>query len=63
MLHISKTIAAVLTLVLFVATAAFAGDSPSEINQRIGNGDPVAGKAKSALAFRLFPQNLPANTK
>lgn len=31
------------------AASAYAGDNPSEINQRIGLGDPVAGKDKSAL--------------
>ena len=49
MLHSNKNIAAVLAVVLLAATSAFAGDSPSEINQRIGLGDPVAGKDKSAL--------------
>ena len=38
-----------LTAVLFVATAAFAADSPDEIKQRMGTGNPVAGKDKSAL--------------
>jgi cytochrome c553 len=45
----NKNLAAVWTVALCVATAAYAGDSPSEINQRIGLGDPVAGKDKSAL--------------
>lgn len=48
MLHIKRNISVVLATVLFVATAAFAGDSPADIKQRIGTGDPVAGKEKSA---------------
>lgn len=38
-----------LAIVLLSATTAFAGDSPEDIKQRIGAGDPVAGKDKSAL--------------
>lgn len=34
---------------LFAATVAYAGDSPEDIRQRIGKGDPDAGKDKSAL--------------
>lgn len=34
---------------VLLATAAHAGDTPGEIKQRIGAGDPVAGKDKSAL--------------
>jgi len=34
---------------LISASVAFAGDSPDEIKQRIGEGDPVAGKAKSLI--------------
>jgi cytochrome c553 len=49
MLHCNNYITAALAVVLLAATAAYAGDSPSEINQRIGSGDPVAGKDKSAL--------------
>ncbi|MBI3481219.1 MAG: cytochrome c4 [Nitrosomonadales bacterium] len=49
MLHRNKIIAAVSTVVLLTATSAFAGESPSEIKQRIGLGDPVAGKDKAAL--------------
>jgi cytochrome c553 len=45
----NKNLAAVWTVALCVATAAYAGDSPSEINQRIGSGDPIAGRDKSAL--------------
>ena len=48
MLHSNNNIAAFLA-VLLAAAPAFAGDSQSEINQRIGSGDPVAGKDKSAL--------------
>jgi cytochrome c553 len=49
MLLSNKNLAAVLAVMLLVATSAYAGDSPGEINQRIGIGDPVAGKDKSAL--------------
>ena len=49
MLHSNKKITAILTVALLTAISAYAGDSPSEINQRIGSGDPVAGKGKSAL--------------
>jgi cytochrome c553 len=38
-----------LAIALLSATAAYAGDSPDEISQRIGAGDPAAGKVKSAL--------------
>lgn len=47
MLHTRRNIAAALTAALFVANTAYAGDSPEELAQRIGAGDPVAGKAKS----------------
>ena len=49
MFHPRKNIAAALAVVLLAATSAFAGDNPSEINQRIGSGDSVAGKEKSLL--------------
>ncbi len=49
MLHCNKNHLVVLTVALLTASVAYAGDSPSEINQRIGNGDPVAGRDKSAL--------------
>ena len=49
MLDIRQTISAILAISLLAAASAFAGDSPSEINQRSGIGDPVAGKEKSAL--------------
>ena len=49
MLHRNKNLCAILAIMLLTATAAYAGDSPSEINQRIGIGDPVAGREKSAL--------------
>jgi cytochrome c553 len=49
MLHRNKNLVAVLAVALFAAPLAYAGDSPSEINQRIGSGDPVAGREKSAL--------------
>lgn len=48
MLHRNKNFAAVLAVMLTM-TSAYAGDSPSEINQRIGLGDPVSGRDKSAL--------------
>lgn len=51
MSHCRKNIAATLAVVLLAATSAYAGDNPdtpSQINQRIGIGDPVAGKDKSA---------------
>lgn len=38
-----------LTLMLLSATAGCAGDSPDDIKQRIGAGDPVAGKVKSLI--------------
>jgi len=38
-----------LAIMLLYATTAFAGDSPEEIKKRIGAGNPVAGKEKSAL--------------
>ena len=37
------------SILLLFATTAFAGDSPDEIKKRIGAGNPVAGKEKSAL--------------
>lgn len=49
MLHTKRNFVAALTAILFVATAAFAGDSPDDIKQRIGTGDPVAGKEKSVV--------------
>ena len=49
MLPRNKNLVVVLAVALLTASAAYAGDSPSEINQRIGSGDPVAGRDKSAL--------------
>ena len=49
MSHAKKSTAVVLSVLLFATTAAYAGDSPEDIKQRIGKGDPVAGKDKSAL--------------
>jgi outer membrane protein OmpA-like peptidoglycan-associated protein len=52
MLHSNNYFVAILTMVLLAATPAYAmdnPDTPSEINQRIGIGDPVIGKDKSAL--------------
>ena len=37
------------TIVLLSSMAAYAGDDPDEIKQRLGAGDPVAGKVKSAF--------------
>lgn len=44
-----KIIIAALISVQLAATAAYASDTPREIKQRIGGGDPAAGKDKSAL--------------
>lgn len=52
MLPSNNNIAAVLAIALLAAAPAYAiddPDTPSEINQRIGTGDPVIGKDKSAL--------------
>lgn len=38
-----------LAIMLFAASAAFADDSAEDIKKRIGAGDPVAGKDKSAM--------------
>lgn len=48
MLSIKGNIAVVLSAALFAATSAYAGDSPSDVKKRIGAGDPIAGKEKSA---------------
>ena len=34
---------------IFLSAPTFAGNSPEDIKQRIGTGDPIAGKEKSAL--------------
>lgn len=47
--RIKNNIAVALFIALFTMTAAYAGDSPEDIKQRIGKGDPVAGKEKSQL--------------
>jgi outer membrane protein OmpA-like peptidoglycan-associated protein len=44
-----KKVAVALVSTLLMTTAAFAGDNPIEISQRITNGNPVAGKEKSTL--------------
>ncbi len=49
MSYTKKIVAAGLFAALFAATAVYAGDSPEDIKQRIGKGDPVAGKDKSAM--------------
>lgn len=49
MSHIKKGTAAILSVILFATTAAYAGNSPEDIKQRIGKGDPAAGKDKSGL--------------
>lgn len=46
---ISKIIADVVFMAALAATPAYANDSPEEIKQRSGGGNPVAGKEKSAL--------------
>jgi cytochrome c553 len=48
MLDIRKNIAASLVLMLFAMASAHAADTASEVHQRIGTGDPVLGKEKSA---------------
>jgi cytochrome c553 len=45
----NKHIVAALISVFLAATVAYAGDTPQEIKQRTGVGNPVAGKDKSAL--------------
>jgi len=47
--HLMQPIILTLSIMLLVANPAYAGDTVSEINQRIGTGDPVAGKDKSAF--------------
>ena len=42
-------IAVGMIVMLLSATAGYAGDTPYEIEQRIGTGDPVAGKTKSLI--------------
>jgi cytochrome c553 len=49
MLLVKQSVTAVLGMALVIISAAYAGNSPEEIRLRIGNGDPVAGKEKSAL--------------
>lgn len=44
-----RNLSVILATLLFVTTTAFAGNSPDDIKQRIGTGDPVAGKEKSAM--------------
>lgn len=45
--RIKLTIA--LVIMLLCATTGYAGDSPDDIKQRVGTGDPVAGKVKSLI--------------
>ncbi|MFZ2541892.1 MAG: c-type cytochrome [Gallionella sp.] len=49
MTHPQKIIVAVLSLFLFSSTIVHANDDPKDIQQRIGKGDPAAGKDKSAM--------------
>jgi cytochrome c553 len=49
MSRILINISAGLAVMLVSAIAAYAGDSPEDIQQRIGKGDPVAGKIKSLI--------------
>jgi cytochrome c553 len=52
LLHMNNHIVRILAVVLLAAPSAYAiedPDTPSEISQRIGIGDPVIGKDKSAL--------------
>ncbi|MGC2047735.1 MAG: c-type cytochrome [Gallionella sp.] len=44
-----KLTTAVISILLFAVNAAHAGDSPEDVKQRIGKGDPAAGKDKSAM--------------
>lgn len=49
MSHAIRITAAVLSALFLAAPAAHAGDSPADIKLRIGKGDPVVGKDKSAM--------------
>jgi cytochrome c553 len=50
MRNITQGIAIILSVALCAATTAYAaGNSPEHIKARIGKGDPVAGKVKSAM--------------
>jgi cytochrome c553 len=49
MSFVRKKIALVLPLLMLAAVTVHAGDSPADIKARLGGGDPVAGKAKSAM--------------
>ena len=45
----NSVIATSLSAMLVFSSAAFAGDSPNDIMMRIGSGNPIAGKVKSAM--------------
>ncbi len=45
----SKIASSLAIIILFIATPVFAKDPPEIVKQRIGTGDPVAGKEKSLL--------------
>lgn len=49
MLFAKYPVATILSITLFSAATALAGDSPEDIRQRIGTGDPDAGRVKSAM--------------
>lgn len=49
MINFTKLSTLALTALLFSFSMAYAGDSPADIKARIGKGDPVAGKDKSAM--------------
>ncbi len=49
MSYIRKYIAVALAAGLLIVTSAFAGDTPDEISQRIGSGDPERGKEASGM--------------
>jgi cytochrome c553 len=49
MSHTRITSTIILAGILFVATAAFASDSKEDIRERMGAGNPVAGKVKSVM--------------
>ncbi len=49
MINFTKLSTFALTALLFTSSIACAGDSPADIKARVGKGDPVAGKDKSAM--------------
>lgn len=49
MINFTKLSTFALAALLFSVSIAYAGDSPADIKARVGKGDPVAGKDKSAM--------------